>query len=196
MLKIRLRRMGSRHRPFYRFVVSDGRKTPTASALEELGYYDPRRDPVALKVDLERVDYWVGVGAQLSETVRQLVKRARTGKAFAIEEATATVAARRAEEAKKSIEDSKKRAAEEAQKVAEEAKKAEQEAAKKAAEEAKAAEKAEADKAKAEKAEAGKGKAEKAEAAADDGDAAKGDAAKGDAAAEASTDGDTEEAKG
>ncbi len=142
MLKIRLRRMGSRHRPFYRLVVSDARKTPTAAALEELGYYDPRRDPVALKVDLDRVDYWVGVGAQLSETVRKLVKRARSGKAYAIEEATATVNARRAEEAKKSIEDSKKRAAEEAAKVAEEAKKAEQEAAKKAAEEAKAAEKA------------------------------------------------------
>ena len=77
MLKIRLRRMGSRHRPFYRLVVSDGRSTPTGAALEEIGYYDPRSEPAALKIDIERVDYWVGVGAQLSDTVRKLVKKAR-----------------------------------------------------------------------------------------------------------------------
>ena len=62
MLKIRLRRMGSRHRPFYRVVVSDSRRTPTASALEEVGYYDPRKKPAALSLDLDRVDEAVGKG--------------------------------------------------------------------------------------------------------------------------------------
>ncbi len=79
MLKIRLCRMGSRHRPFYRLVVSDSRKVPTASALDELGYYDPRREPVALSVDLAKVDDWTAKGAQSSPTVKKLIQRARAG---------------------------------------------------------------------------------------------------------------------
>ncbi len=75
MLKIRLRRMGSRNRPFYRVVVSDGRQTPTASALEEIGHYDPRAAEGGLEIDAERVDYWVGNGAQLSPSVRKLLRR-------------------------------------------------------------------------------------------------------------------------
>lgn len=78
MLKIRLRRMGSRHKPFYRVVVSDSRRAPTASALDEIGYYDPRRTPATLQVDLERADHWLSNGAQPSETVAQLIARART----------------------------------------------------------------------------------------------------------------------
>ncbi|MCG8456407.1 MAG: 30S ribosomal protein S16 [Holophagales bacterium] len=77
MLKIRLRRMGSRHRPFYRVVVSDSRRVPTAAALEELGYYDPRVSPSLFKVDLEKLDAWLAKGAQPSDTVKQLVKKAR-----------------------------------------------------------------------------------------------------------------------
>jgi small subunit ribosomal protein S16 len=73
MVKIRLRRMGSRNHPFYRVVVSDSRKTPTGSALEEVGYYDPRREPIELKLDRERIDHWVSKGAQLSATVKKLV---------------------------------------------------------------------------------------------------------------------------
>ncbi|RMH19266.1 MAG: 30S ribosomal protein S16, partial [Acidobacteria bacterium] len=69
--------MGSRHQPFYRLVVSDGRHTPTGPALEEIGYYNPRSSPAMLKVDLERVDHWLSRGAQPSDTVRQLVRRAR-----------------------------------------------------------------------------------------------------------------------
>jgi len=75
MLKIRLRRMGSRNRPFFRVVVSDGRQVPTASALEELGHYDPTRQPAELKVDRERIQYWVARGAQVSETVTSLLAR-------------------------------------------------------------------------------------------------------------------------
>jgi small subunit ribosomal protein S16 len=76
MLKIRLRRMGSTHRPFYRVVVSDARKVPTSRAVEEVGFYDPRKDPAEIKVDTERVQYWVDRGAQMSETVTKLLKRA------------------------------------------------------------------------------------------------------------------------
>lgn len=75
MLKIRLRRMGARNAPFYRVVVSDSRRATTASAVEEIGYYDPRREPSAVVIDRERVDYWTARGAQLSETVAKLVER-------------------------------------------------------------------------------------------------------------------------
>lgn len=76
MLKIRLRRIGSNKRPVYRVVVSDARRTPTSSVLEEVGLYSPRNEPAEVRLDRERIDYWVARGAQLSETVRTLLKRA------------------------------------------------------------------------------------------------------------------------
>jgi small subunit ribosomal protein S16 len=75
MVKIRLRRMGKRNRAFYRVVVSDSRSVPTASALEELGYYDPVQEPAIIQIDRERVDYWLGQGAQISSTVKSLLDR-------------------------------------------------------------------------------------------------------------------------
>lgn len=75
MLKIRLRRMGARNAPFYRVIVSDSRRAPTASAVEEIGWYDPRRTPSKVEIDRERVDYWTARGAQLSATVAKLVSR-------------------------------------------------------------------------------------------------------------------------
>jgi small subunit ribosomal protein S16 len=75
MLKIRLRRMGATNRPFYRVVVSDSRKATTSAAVEEIGTYDPRQDPPRITLDRARVDYWVGKGAQLSDSVRQIVAR-------------------------------------------------------------------------------------------------------------------------
>jgi small subunit ribosomal protein S16 len=77
MLKIRLRRMGARHSPFYRVVVSDSRNVPTASAVEELGHYDPTSNPAQVKVDAERVGYWLSQGAQMSPTVKRLVGRSQ-----------------------------------------------------------------------------------------------------------------------
>ena len=77
MLKIRLRRMGARHSPFYRVVVSDSRNVPTASALEELGHYNPTANPAKVELDAERVSYWVARGAQLSPTVKRLVGQAK-----------------------------------------------------------------------------------------------------------------------
>jgi small subunit ribosomal protein S16 len=76
MLKIRLRRMGTTNRPFYRVIVSDSRRAPTASAIEEIGFYDPRKSPARIEIDRARVEHWVGQGASLSDTVRQLVARA------------------------------------------------------------------------------------------------------------------------
>ncbi|MEM7051831.1 MAG: 30S ribosomal protein S16 [Acidobacteriota bacterium] len=76
MLKIRLRRMGARNAPFYRVVVSDSRRTPTAAAVEELGHYDPRRQPAEVKIDAARAEYWVSQGAQMSPTVKSLLQKA------------------------------------------------------------------------------------------------------------------------
>jgi len=75
MVKIRLRRMGSRNHPFYRVVVSDSRRVPTSAALEEIGHYDPRKTPAAIEIDRERYDHWVGRGAQVSDTVKNLAKK-------------------------------------------------------------------------------------------------------------------------
>ena len=77
MLKVRLRRMGNRNRPFYRIVVSDSRRTPTSSAVEEIGYYDPAKGPDEFQVDVERVEHWASRGAQLSPTVKRLVRKQR-----------------------------------------------------------------------------------------------------------------------
>jgi small subunit ribosomal protein S16 len=77
MLKIRLRRMGANRRPVYRVVVSDARQTPSAAVLEEVGSYNPRTQPAEIKIDRERVEYWVGRGAQLSETVRTLLAKTK-----------------------------------------------------------------------------------------------------------------------
>ena len=78
MLMIRLRRMGTNKRPVYRVVVSDRKKTPTAAVMEEVGFYSPRSEPVEFRVDRERVEYWVARGAQLSPTVKSLLKQAKS----------------------------------------------------------------------------------------------------------------------
>ena len=78
MLMIRLRRMGSNRRPVYRVVVSDGRQTPTAAELEEVGIYNPLSNTAELTHNRERIDYWLGRGAQMSETVASLVGRSAT----------------------------------------------------------------------------------------------------------------------
>jgi small subunit ribosomal protein S16 len=78
MLMIRLRRMGTNKRPVYRVVVSDRKKTTTAAVMEEVGCYSPRSEPVEFRVDRERIDYWVARGAQLSPTVKSLLKQAKS----------------------------------------------------------------------------------------------------------------------
>ncbi|MGH9366751.1 MAG: 30S ribosomal protein S16 [Thermoanaerobaculia bacterium] len=75
MVKIRLRRMGARNRPYYRIVVSDSRRTTRAEVLEELGSYDPVVSPASVSLDRERARRWIERGALVSPTVRSLLDR-------------------------------------------------------------------------------------------------------------------------
>lgn len=77
--KIRLRRMGARNNPFYRVVVADSRFSTTGRYLEVLGWYDPKKAEKNFSVKVDRVDYWLGVGAQMSSTAKSLIKKARAG---------------------------------------------------------------------------------------------------------------------
>jgi small subunit ribosomal protein S16 len=83
MVKIRLSRGGAKKQPFYHIVVTDSRKARDGRSIERLGFYNPvaRGQEVRLQLDLERVDYWQGVGAQISERVRTLVSEARSAAA-------------------------------------------------------------------------------------------------------------------
>ena len=74
MVKIRLRRMGAKKRAFYRIVVADSRTARNGRFIEAVGTYDPNTDPPTIKVDNERIEYWLGTGAQPSDTTRGLLK--------------------------------------------------------------------------------------------------------------------------
>jgi len=75
MVKIRLRRIGAKKKPFYRIVVSDSRSPRDGRFIEELGTYDPLKNPAAVTVDAERAKYWIQNGAQPTDTVRALLKK-------------------------------------------------------------------------------------------------------------------------
>jgi small subunit ribosomal protein S16 len=75
MLAIRLRRTGSKKRPFFRVVVTDSRTARDSSFVEVLGHYNPRTQPETLEIKRERLDHWVKLGAVPSDTVRTLVAR-------------------------------------------------------------------------------------------------------------------------
>ena len=75
MLVIRMRKMGSKKRPFFRVVVTDSRTARDSSFVEIVGHYNPRTKPAKVLIDRERISYWVEKGAQLSDTVRTLMKR-------------------------------------------------------------------------------------------------------------------------
>lgn len=76
MVKIRLRRMGAKKAPFYRIVVADSRYPRDGRFIEEIGFYNPTVDPAELKVDVERAQAWIKTGAQPTETVKALLKKA------------------------------------------------------------------------------------------------------------------------
>jgi small subunit ribosomal protein S16 len=80
MLAIRLRRAGSKKRPFFRVVVADSRAARDSSFVEILGHYNPRSKPAVVDVDGDRVKYWLGKGAQPSDSVRTLIARHLTPK--------------------------------------------------------------------------------------------------------------------
>lgn len=74
-VKIRLKRIGMKKVPFYRIVVSDSRSPRDGRFIEEIGHYDPLKNPAEIKVDAERAQYWVKNGAQPTDTVRSLLKK-------------------------------------------------------------------------------------------------------------------------
>ena len=76
MVKIRLRRMGAKKAPFYRIVVADSRYPRDGRFIEEIGTYDPLKTPAVINVDAERAQAWIKTGAQPTETVKALRKKA------------------------------------------------------------------------------------------------------------------------
>ncbi|RAL22905.1 30S ribosomal protein S16 [Lujinxingia litoralis] len=159
-VRLRLQRHGAKKRPFYRVVAADQRSPRDGRFIEVLGTYDPMQEPAALRLNGERVDYWLSVGAQPSDTVRSLIRKLRRGELgidLAAEGAEKAAKEAAALAKKEALEAARAKIAEEAK--AAEAKKAEEEAAKKAEEAAKKA----------------------AEEAAAQGESAEGEAAEGDA---------------
>lgn len=75
-IKVRLTRMGTKKRPFYRIVAMDSATRRDGRPLEYLGYYNPMTNPADVKVDAEKVKKWLDLGAELSDTVKSLVKKA------------------------------------------------------------------------------------------------------------------------
>ena len=75
MVRIRLTRVGATKAPTYRFVVADARGARDGRSLDTLGHYDPRQDPVLIKVDSEKAAKWLSQGAQPSETVARLFRK-------------------------------------------------------------------------------------------------------------------------
>lgn len=75
MVKIRLTRMGSHKKPFYRIIVADSRARRDGPFIEILGTYDPKKEPSEIKLDGERAKYWIAQGAQPTDTVRKLMQK-------------------------------------------------------------------------------------------------------------------------
>lgn len=74
-VKIRLRRMGAKKAPFYRIVVADSRFPRDGRFIEEIGYYDPTKEPSVVKIDADKAKQWIANGAQPTDTVKVLLKK-------------------------------------------------------------------------------------------------------------------------
>ena len=74
-VKIRLRRIGAKKAPFYRVVVADSRYPRDGRFIEEIGYYDPTKDPAVVNIDADKAKKWIGNGAQPTDTVKALLKK-------------------------------------------------------------------------------------------------------------------------
>ncbi|MEZ5283997.1 MAG: 30S ribosomal protein S16 [Vicinamibacterales bacterium] len=92
MLSIRMRRTGSKKRPFYRLVVTEARAAREGRFLEVLGFYNPRTRPSVLEVDKTRIDHWLSQGARPSDSVRTLLARHVTRDRSAVTEEPVTAA--------------------------------------------------------------------------------------------------------
>jgi small subunit ribosomal protein S16 len=75
-VKLRLRRMGAKKRPSYRIVAADSRSPRDGAFIESVGFYDPITDPATINVNLDRARHWIDNGAQPTDTVRSILKRA------------------------------------------------------------------------------------------------------------------------
>ncbi|BDA63367.1 MULTISPECIES: 30S ribosomal protein S16 [Actinomyces] len=140
-VKIRLKRMGKKFAPFYRVVVLDSRKKRDGRVIEEIGLYDPMQEPSLIRIDSERAQYWLGVGAQPTDAVFKLLKITGDYQAFkGLAGAEGTLKVKDAEAASVAKQEAVKAAAADAEKR----KAAAAEAKAKAEKEAEAAESAEA----------------------------------------------------
>jgi len=87
VVRIRLRRMGAKRKPFYRIVVAQQQESRNGGFIENIGTYDPMTEPETVRLEAERASYWLGVGAQPSDAVARLLKKANvmdaTGKPVA-----------------------------------------------------------------------------------------------------------------
>jgi small subunit ribosomal protein S16 len=153
MLAISLMRMGAKGKPFYRLVVKEKRSKRDGAYLENVGTYNPMADPAEVNLKHERIQYWIGVGAQPTDTVKSLIKN----NPVQTEEERAAAVQARAEK-----KEAERKVREEAKRVEAERLEAERVAAEKAAAEAAAAEKAAAE---AESAEAAPAEGDEAPAA-------------------------------
>lgn len=89
MLAIRLMRMGAKKRPSYRVVVKEKLSKRDGAYVENVGFYNPTRDPAEVRLDMERVNYWIANGAQPTDTVRQLIRQQARAAAAAPEQPAA-----------------------------------------------------------------------------------------------------------
>ncbi len=76
MVKLRLTRIGAKGQPFYRIVAVDSRKARDGKYIEQIGYFDPMQNPEVIKIDAEKAQKWIAKGAQPTDTVRVLLKKA------------------------------------------------------------------------------------------------------------------------
>lgn len=74
MVKIRLTRMGTTKKPFYRIIVADSKARRDGPFIEMIGTYDPKKEPSEIKINLDRAEYWIGKGAQPTERVKKLLE--------------------------------------------------------------------------------------------------------------------------
>ena len=142
-VRIRLQRHGAKKRPFYRVVAADQRAPRDGRFIEVLGTYDPLQDPPAIRLKKTRVDHWLNVGAQPSETAQWLITKLEAGEALNLSEQGAEQAAAQARKAARAEERDRARAEAKTKAAAAAKAKAEEEA--KAKSEAEAAAKAKAD---------------------------------------------------
>lgn len=81
MLTIRLSRAGTKNKPFYHVVVSESTRQTRSRFTDQIGWYDPKRKPETIRIDVEKAQAWIKKGAQASPTVRRLIERARAAQA-------------------------------------------------------------------------------------------------------------------